>query len=173
MRKTITNSLALAVSLLCLLALGACPPEASPTENTETVVITNIPKQVVEGKDTYKVYVQLSEGMNAAAGYVAKAEALISEAVLSGDTYTVTITTLKDSGGNPWKGSNNKSANVIIRPKIVASIADIEAKGNLIPSSKTLTLDWNKLMPIKGFISDADYTKLYDDIVVADSLELP
>jgi hypothetical protein len=177
MRKTITKTLALAVSLLCLLALAACPPDTSPTEDTETVVVTNIPKKV-NGNDTYKVYVQLSEGMSAAAGYVAKGEALISQAQTTGDTYTVTITELKDPAGTPWKGSNNKSVNIIIRPSKVDSIDDIMSKGNLKSSSKTLNLNWDNLILVTGegsgfgAIGAADYNKLYEDIVVADGLDL-
>jgi hypothetical protein len=172
MRKTTTNPLALAVPILCLFVLAACPPDAAPVEDTESVIITGIPLEV-NGKDTYKVYVQLSEGTSAAAGHVAEGAALISEAQANGNTYTVTITELKDPDGNPWKGSNNKSANVVIRPKKVDSIADIEAKGNMMSSSKTLTLNWdNGLISIKDFISDADYYLLYQNIVVADGPEL-
>jgi hypothetical protein len=172
MRKIITNSLVLAVSLLCLLVLGACPPDTTPVEDTESVVVTNIPA-TVGGKPTYKVYVQLSEGTSAAAGHVAEGTALISEAQPTGNTYTITINALKDPNGNPWKGSNNKSANVVIRPQNVTSIEDIEAKGNMVSSSKTLTLNWDSgLISIKGVISDADYNLLYEDIVVADGKNL-
>jgi hypothetical protein len=175
MRKTITNFLALAVSLLCLFILVACPPEAdtSPPEDTETVVVKNIPS-TVNGKPTYKVYVQLSTGMSAAAGYVAKGEALIKGTPTENNTYTVTITELKDPDGNPWKGSNNKSANVVIRPQEVSGIVDMEARGNLASSSKILTLDYEKglhLLKGKGGlidISSEDYQKLYEDIVEAD-----
>jgi hypothetical protein len=182
MRKTITNFLALAGSLLCLFILGACPPDAgsggddtNSSENTEAVVVKNIPPKV-NGKDTYKVYVQLSTGMSAAAGYVAKGEALISNTQAtqeSGNTYTVTITELKDPDGNPWKGSNNKSVNVVIRPQMVAGIDDMDAKGNMKSSSKTLVLDWkNNLISVKSAISEEDYQKLYEDIVVKDGVNL-
>jgi hypothetical protein len=173
MRKTITNFLVSAVSLLCLFILGACPPEADSPENTEAVVVKNIPS-MVNGKPTYKVYVQLSTGMSAAAGYVAKGEALIEGAPTENNTYTVTITELKDPDGNLWKGSNNKSANVVIRPQEVSGIADMEARGNLVSSSKILTLDCEKgLYLLKGEggltdISPEDYQKLYEDIVKAD-----
>jgi hypothetical protein len=172
-RKTITNSLVLAVSLLCLLILGACPPEASPAEDTEEVKVTGIPP-TVNGKPTYKVYVQLSETTSptADAGYVAKGEALISGAQKIGDTYTVTITQLKGQDGKPWKGSTYRSANVVIRPKKVESKNDIEAKGNLASSSKTVTLVWDNLASLTGILNDADFDLLYNGIIVADGLDL-
>jgi hypothetical protein len=175
MRKTITNFLALAVSLLCLFVLGACPPEAdsggddsSLSKNTEAVEVKNIPSTVNE-KPTYKVYVQLSAGMNAAAGYVAKGEALIKDATRIGDTYTVTITELKDPNGSAWKGSNFGNVCVLIVPETVNSKEDTDAKVNMVSPSKTLALDWDKLLQGKGkLINDADYSKLYNDIVVTD-----
>jgi hypothetical protein len=176
MRKTITKSLVPVISLLCLFILAACPPDAgngteSSGEETEQVTITNIPATVgVGGKSTYKVYIQLSEGMTAKAGYVAKGEILISAGESSsGEKYEVTIPDLKDPSGNDWAGSDFSSVCVLIVPKAVNNINDTDAKAGLVKSSKTLVLDWDKLFQGKGgVIKDSDYAKLYQDIVVKD-----
>jgi hypothetical protein len=168
MRKTIINSLVLAVSLLCLLVLGACPPEAdtTPAESTTQVEITNIPSKVNE-KDTYKVYVLFSEGMSATAGHVARGEATLT----AGQT-TVTITDLKDTSGNNWTDSNFKSVCVLITAQTVSSEDDTDAHGSLVSPSKTLSLDWDSLMKLKGngaMIPSEDYTLLYNGIIGNDS----
>ncbi|MDR2053742.1 MAG: hypothetical protein LBP80_10035 [Treponema sp.] len=167
MRKTITNFLVPAVSLLCLLALNACPPEATPPEDTEAVRITNIPREVGANKKApFKVYVQLSAGMDASAGYVAKGEAKLP----SPETTEITIK-LKDQKDDDWTGSGFTNVCVLVSPETVNNIDDIDAKPQAsATSSKTLVLDWNNLME-ERFINTLDkysLAKLYNGIVVDD-----
>jgi hypothetical protein len=164
MRKTIINPLALVISFLCLLALSACPPDTSPSEDTEEVLVTNLPSTVGNNNKTpFKVYVQLSKGMNASAGYVAKGEAKLP----SGQT-EVRIK-LKAKGGADWTGSDFSNACVLISPEIVDTIDDIDAKPKAgATASKTLVLDWDSLLD-ETYINTLDkysLAKLYNGIIV-------
>jgi hypothetical protein len=168
MRKTINNILVLAVSLLCLLVLGACPPEATPAELAKEVKVINIPPTVGKNnKQSFKVYVQLSAGMDASAGYVAKGEAKLSS---PGTTTEVTIK-LKDPDGNAWTGSDFSNVCVLISPETVDNIDDIDAKPKAsVTSSKTLILDWDDLWEEDTINTLDPYSlaKLYNGIVVDD-----
>jgi hypothetical protein len=156
--------------VVIVLAVGACSPNPESPENTEAIRITNIPAIVdisptVKGKPVYKVYVQLSKGTTASDGYVAKGEAKLT----AGQT-EVTITDLKDPAGNPWKGVGYANECVVISPKTVNTIADIDAHaGTIGPSSTpTVVFNWANMYP-KGWINEDDYKKLYKDIIVPDT----
>jgi hypothetical protein len=145
-----------------VLALGACSPDTEPPKDTEAIRIINIPL-TVNGKPVYKVYVQLSSGMTASAGYAAKGEAKLT----AGQT-EVTITDLKDPDGKPWKGTNWANECVVISPETVDSIGDIDAHaGRIGPSSPTVVFDWNNMLG-KDIIDDANYKALYQGIIVPD-----
>jgi hypothetical protein len=172
MRKTITKSLVLAVSILCLLVLGACPPDAgggteSSGEETKQVTITNIPATVGNGnKKPFKVYIQFSTGMDASAGYVAKGEAKLS----SEEATEVTITNLKNASGNTWADSGKFNVCVLIAPESVDSIDDIDAKPKLsVQFSQNLALNWKNDLLSEGMINFRDkysLAKLYNGIIV-------
>jgi hypothetical protein len=162
MRKTVIKALAPAFALLCLLALSACPPDATPAEATEQVVVTNIPL-MVNSKTTYKVYVLLSEGSNATAGHVAMGAKLTNGQA----TVTMPLTDPADLTGNtPWTGSNFNNVCVLISAQTVSGEVDTDARVGTALSSKTLSLDWNSLMQGKGqYINTDDYTKMYNNII--------
>jgi hypothetical protein len=171
MCKTVINSLALVISVLCLLVLGACPPEADEVEDTETIKVTNIPLKVLEtGLDPYKIYVQLAKTMKASDGYVAKGEKILT----AGQTeVTITGADIKDESGIPWTGSEYGYVNILISPEYVASIDEIDSRAGTASPAKTLKLKWEgislKSAVGLGFIQLNDYHQLYKDIIIDDS----
>ena len=157
------------IIICAVLVLGACSPEPDKTVPTEVMVITNIPANVLRteknsndtvGRPTFKVYVQLSAGMTASAGYAAMGDVIVSPA--EGSTVTATITNFIGPDGNPWKGVNWANQCVVISPQTVDDIFDIDAKAGMSgpTASSTVVLDWNMMFP-KTFIKEEDYKKLY------------
>jgi hypothetical protein len=60
---------------------------------------------------------------------------------------------------------------VLISAHTVSGEVDTDAHGDLVSSSKTLSLDWDSLRKLKGtgLITAADYTLMYNDIIGNDS----
>jgi hypothetical protein len=105
-------------------------------ENAEQVRISNIPGEVKNGVPAYKIYLQLSTGVTAKAGYAAKGEALIN-----GET-SVTID-LKKPDGQPWIDTGIFNFAIVISPKEVRTSKDISVHGGeRIFSSKTHGIAW-------------------------------
>ena len=181
------------VVLSAALTMGACSPEPESTVPTKTIVIKNIPPKIkntasqnyvddhigydnTKEKDTFKVYLQLSAGMTADAGYAAMGEALISEAEEATDgTYTVTIN-LEKPKGTPWSGDNWANESVIISPETVDDIFEIDVKVGMIgpsTSSSTVVFNWNGLLEKKkmelapGGNTIENYKRLYGNKSVA------
>jgi hypothetical protein len=91
-------------------------------ENAEQVQISNIPAEVTSGVPAYKIYIQLSTGVTAKAGYVAKGEALIKGK-------TSLIIDLKRPDGKPWSDTGNFNFAIVISPKEVRTSKDILVHG--------------------------------------------
>ena len=142
------------ITILCaVLVLEACSPDADSTAKTEVIVIKNIPAimfrtdsdQKIDGEPTYKVYVQLADSMDAD-----KAHAILGE-VDKTDTSRfkeadgrITATIELASPSSKWLYHS-----VVIRPKEVKDIYDIDIKAGMSgPStSSTVVLDWKDPLP--------------------------
>ncbi|GHV47088.1 hypothetical protein AGMMS49546_36290 [Spirochaetia bacterium] len=125
------------LALLSLLVLAACelPSNDEGAKNTEAIRITGIP---VNGDSTYKIFVQLSEGQDASAGYIAKGDALINGK-------TSVLIPLFDKNGDPWSGTGWQNMAMVISPRVVTRWQDIDAYGyqkNF--SSQIQTFEWAK-----------------------------
>ena len=109
-------------------------------------------------RPAYKIFVQLSAGMTASAGYAAKGDAEITPGAS-----TVTITNLKGPDGLPFKSANWAFESLTISPRDVDSIFDIEVRvGTIGPSlSPTVVFDWNN-MSSKKLMKMDDYKNLYE-----------
>jgi hypothetical protein len=146
--KITRMGLGAAMVLLSLAVLGGCSqPDDGTKENTEQIQVTNIPPKV-GNKDSYKVFVQVSAGATAEAGWVAKGDAVIN------GKNAVTMD-LKDAKGKPWAEQGSFNIAVVISPKAVTTWEDIDVYGgsNLNFSSKIYTFTWgsgfhlNDIMP--------------------------
>jgi hypothetical protein len=181
MRKTIINSLALAVSLLCLLVLGACPPEADPDtgtkvsgEETGEIILKNIPENIkAGGPKSFKIYVQLSESMNETDPHAAISSGKIADLKQSNDDVVLPLYTEKGRT-TPWKGKGLYYIAVTISPENAPSWEDIQVK---VPgtsrkafSSESNTIDWNSSTNLNdlGNIGKSRIQKIYDLIIKDD-----
>jgi hypothetical protein len=136
------------VVLLSLVVLGGCPQTDDGTkENTEQIEVTNIPAKV-GSKDSYKIFVQVSTGTSAAAGWTAK-----GEAVINGKDSV--IMDLKGVDNKAWADQGSFNIAVVLSPSQVDKWEDIDVYGgsSINFSSKIYTFKWgsgvylNKLMP--------------------------
>jgi hypothetical protein len=163
MRKTIINFLALAVSLLCLFILVACPPEAgsggdnTPDEEIGQVTITNIPPTVGANRaESFKIYIQLSASTNENDPHAA-----VSSKKIDGKP-SVTLKLYKEQNlQEPWTGSGKYYVAVTISPQTASNKDAIEAKilGIMpVSTSKIKSIDWGSLqkIPLSGKV-DAIY----------------
>ena len=183
-QKKVTAGL---VILCAVLVLGACAPEPDSTAPTMSIIILNVPANVIRTGGTpgsaplYKVYVQLSAGMTASAGYAALGDAKDGNLTLqSNGTYMATINNLKGPG---WLGTNWANQCVIICPDTVDDIYDIDAKVGMTgpTTSSIVVFDWKALMSKQKMDMSPDkkgvenYKQLYgkagmkDGVVVTDS----
>ncbi|MDR2739593.1 MAG: hypothetical protein LBB68_07155 [Treponema sp.] len=113
-----------AIILLSLAVLGGCPLSDEDTGimvKIGKVEITNIPK-TVGGKESYKVFVRVSTGDNASAGWVAKG------AIEIGDT---TSSDFVDRENKPWTVTGTYNVAIVVSPKEVTTWQDIVAYGGL------------------------------------------
>jgi hypothetical protein len=173
MYKTIKKPLALVISLLCLLALGACSPDADPEESDEVidqVIITNIPDKVKD-QDSFKIYVQLSTSINENDPHAAVSSGKI--AGFKNPDGSVTLKLYKDDeygnkADNEWSGSGKFYVAVTISPQNAPTKEAIDARVrglSKISTSKIKTIDWNDCtkIPISSKV-DA----IYDLIIKKD-----
>jgi hypothetical protein len=173
MYKTIKKPLVLAISLLCLLALGACAPDAGPDESDEVidqVIITNIPDKV-NGQDSFKIYVQLSASMNENDPHAAVGSGKIAD--YKNPDGSVTLKLYKDDeygkkADNEWSGSGKFYVAVTISPQNAPTKEAIDARVrglSKISTSKIKTIDWNACTKIP---IPAKVDAIYDLIIVKD-----
>lgn len=131
--------------------------------NTSKIEISNIPPTIGD-KASYKIYVQLSSGMTASAGYIAKGEAKI-EGRLS-----LVIETLYDPEGNVWSGKGSNNIAITICPQNVSSYNDIQVHATMPTLAKeTEGFDWEKMIDLwkmPGMSSNIE--ALYEGIVKVD-----
>jgi hypothetical protein len=149
-RKTQRSGFGVLV-LAGLLIFAACKQPGDDTRSpTGQIEITGIDLKV-KGKDSYKIFVQFSEGTNANAGYVAKGDAEIN-----GKT-SVTID-LYGSDDKPWNGTGTFSMAMTLSPATVTSENDIDVWGNMdVPlSAENKSFKW-----AKGFhVNDWDISRV-------------
>ncbi|GHV90026.1 hypothetical protein AGMMS50268_05290 [Spirochaetia bacterium] len=103
--------LGVVMAFLSLAVFTACKEDDSITIPTSQIQITGIPATVLS-RPSYKIYVQLSAGMDASAGYVAKGEARINGAT------SVTMD-LKNSAGQLCSVTGPINMAVVISPETV------------------------------------------------------
>ncbi|WP_010260403.1 hypothetical protein [Treponema primitia] len=138
-RKMILPGLGVAITLLSLLFFTACSTDGgdcdcdyngdyngddtdddtSFTVTIGQVEITNIP-QTVGDNDSFKVFIQLSTGTTAAAGYVAKGAIEIGDETPSG---------FFDPNDQPWSGTGKYNVAIVISPRAVTKWQDIAVYG--------------------------------------------
>ena len=183
MRKTITNSLILAVSLLCLLVLGACPPETgSPEisgEDTGQVIIKNIPAKIKVGEaevDSFKIYIQFSTSTSENDPHTAISSGKIAECKQpNGD---VILDLYKEEEmTTPWEGHGSYYIAITISPQKAPSPDYIQVKVpsiSKIPfSSEANIIDWNssssKDLNDLGTLGKPRIQAIYDLIIKKDA----
>ena len=158
-----------AIAAMLLFIFAAClePPEASPTasENNDTkkIEITNIPLVNAHGTALYKVYLQLSVGMDEAAGHVAEAEAL-----LNGNTSIILNLTCPDDQKKPWSGTGRINLAVTVAPKTVSGSGDILAHGGTANMKTEIhSLNWDNQIDINTFMP-MQLESLFEGVVRGD-----
>jgi hypothetical protein len=181
-RKTTINSLVLAVSLLCLLVLGACPPPVDPDtgtkvsgEETGEIIIKNIPpKMKEEGPDSFKIYVQLSENMDEDKPHAAISSGKIADCKQPNGDVVLKLYTKKEMT-TPWKGKGSYYIAVTISPEIAPSWEDIRVKVPSILkkvfSSEANTIDWDSSTDLNtlGNLGKPRIKAIYDLIIKEDT----
>jgi hypothetical protein len=132
-------------------------------EKIEQVQINNIPGEVKTGIPAYKIYIQLSTGMTAKAGYVAKGEARINGK-------TSVIIDLKKPDGQPWSDTGNFNFAITISPKEVGTAKDILVHGGEKHfSSKTLQIAWAPGLINLHEIVPAQVEEIFEGIIKPDA----
>jgi hypothetical protein len=176
MRKTITNSLILAVSLLCLLVLGACPPEAGNPEisgeDTGQVIITNIPSQV-NGQDSFKIYIQFSTSTSEDDPHTAISSGKIAECKQPNGDVILNLYEEKEMT-TPWEGSGSYYIAITISPQKAPSWNAIQVE---VPSfsknsfsAEANTFDWTSFKDLSTLSSFGEprIQAIYDLIIKED-----
>ncbi|GHV54556.1 hypothetical protein AGMMS49579_15370 [Spirochaetia bacterium] len=132
-------------------------------EDAEQVQITNIPREVKSGAQAYKIFIMLSTGASAKAGYVAKGEALINGA-------TSAVINLKKPDGRPWIGTGLFNIAIVISPKEVSTSKDIDVHGGeKIFSSKIQHIAWAPGLINLHDIAPAQVGEIFDGIIKPDT----
>ena len=167
------------LAILCaVLALGACSPDPDSLMPTDTVVIQNIPAVIASTataasivlypgiqseNNLFKVYVQLSKGMDANAGSVAEGSYLVTPADITNGKATVSIPLYVYGTDTPYSGTNWANIAVVISPQNVNYIFDIDCKVTMSQpssSSSTVSFNWDKLLS-KKLMAPYDFCSLY------------
>ncbi|GHV32625.1 hypothetical protein AGMMS4952_23330 [Spirochaetia bacterium] len=142
-------------------AIGAADDGAA--ENAEQVQISNIPAEVTSGVTAYKIYIQLSTGVTAKAGYVAKGEALIK-----GETSV--IIDLKKPDGQPWNDTGFFNFAIVISPETAGTSKDILVHGGeKYFSSKIQHIAWAPGLINLHDILPAQVDEIFDGIIMPDT----
>jgi hypothetical protein len=158
-------------SLVCLvLIFAACSETPSDPEPAGQITIANIPQQI-GSKDTYKIYVSLSDYMTDDQLHTAQGTKVLAASDFVNGKANVTIDLYKPSGtdrdldeqqGGKWSG-NAKFFSVIISPQTVFGSADIQAKaGSSGFSDSKKEFDWSSLMDMSSMTDNinAIYTRI-------------
>jgi hypothetical protein len=131
------------IILTSFLVFTACDqPESG--EPTETIEVTGIPPTITNSQASFKIFTQISKGMDTSEGYVAKGEKLINGA-------TTVRMDLYDPDGQPWKGEGPFNVAVVISPAVVTNADDVivhVAQPSF--SSQVHSLSWNGMMELKN-----------------------
>jgi hypothetical protein len=135
-RKIWHSGFGAAFVLVGLMVFTACKlPSNSPGDPTGQIRITGIPA-TAKGKASYKVFVQLSTGVSATFGYVAKGDALINEK-------DSVVMALYDGDGKPWSGSGIINMAIVLSPAKVDTWKDIDVyAGQTTFSSEVQSFAW-------------------------------
>ncbi|GHT71669.1 hypothetical protein FACS1894110_25100 [Spirochaetia bacterium] len=127
------------------------------------VQITNIPREVKNGAQAYKIFIMLSTGTSAKAGYVAKGDALVNGEPL------VTVD-LKKPDGKPWVGTGMFNIAIVISPKEVSTSDDIEVHGGeKIFSSKIQHIAWAPGLINLHDLVPAQVGEIFDGVIKPDT----
>lgn len=175
-----------AISLVVLCFTG-CPEELDEDVTIDQITITGIPKQIqvdsgTDKNDTFKVYLNASDSQNEKDPPVAQGTVKVTDAMLNGDTYTITIKLRKpkaqptpNADDGPWSGSA-ANFSVMISPNDTSTDKEnaIWVKAGMPLDKGKEQCDWNSLIdfrgPMKTSMGLAAKTKaLYDEVVCKDS----
>ncbi|GHT57182.1 hypothetical protein FACS1894109_08520 [Spirochaetia bacterium] len=128
----------------------------------EQVQINNIPGDIKTGVPAYKIYIQLSTGMTAKAGYAAKGEALINGK-------TSVIIDLKKPDGQPWSDMGNFNFAITISPKEVSTAKDILVHGGEKHfSSQNPQIAWTGLINLHEIVP-AQVEEIFEGVIKPDT----
>jgi hypothetical protein len=167
-RKMFLAGLGVAMAFLTLAVFAAFgEPGDGANGSVETaeqaVLITNIPANARNGAPAYKIYIQLSTGASAKAGYVAKGEALIH-----GET-SVTID-LKNPDGQPWIDTGRFNFAIVISPREVRSSQDVDVHGGKERFSPTIKhIAWAPGLINLHNIVPAQVEEIFEGIIKPDA----
>ncbi|GHT77138.1 hypothetical protein FACS1894130_00520 [Spirochaetia bacterium] len=152
------------LNMVVFVAPGATDGNAhGSVENTVQAQITNIPGEVKNGGQTYKIFIMLSTGTSAKAGYVAKGEALIN-----GENSVIVDLTKPD--GQSWSGTGRFNIAIVISPKEVSTSKDIDVHGGEKHfSSKIQHIAWTPGLVNLHDIVPAQVEELFDGVIKPDS----
>jgi len=145
------------VFLVVILASGAGQHEGGAVPTT-TIEIINVPVTLFRTesgagdsakKAVYKVYVQLSDGFTSKARDIALGSAVVNPLAAEKESGFMTVR-ISDwySRDNNYTGTNWAAAAILISPKEVDDIFDIDVKAykGSAGASATVTIDWKKLI---------------------------
>ena len=190
---------------LAVLSLAGCSPEPEDDYSISKITISNIPEKipvsvgypeppplVTTYNDTYKIYLNASDYMEADKPHKAQATALIADGDFdaASGTYTITLELRKpilgaygadpDENDGPWSGTANYFS-VVLSPRDVSADGQraiyIKASDKAlnrgmanIDWTKDLTVDFNKAIAegvtIMNLAEKAE--RIYEDIVLKD-----
>jgi len=152
------------IALLVLFVFTACmeePETVNPTL-TRRIEITNIPLVNNRGAPLFKIYLQISEGMDATAGHIAEAEVL-----LGGNTSIILY--LLSPEGEQWAGQGMRNVGITVTPQTVSNSGDIIARGTpLNLNAETRTVNWGATIDLASSGFSAQVESLFTDVVIVD-----
>jgi hypothetical protein len=143
-RKITITKLGTIMTFIGILILAACDSsDPPPPVVVKTITITDIPTTVTGSggtAPTYKIYVQLSAGQTAAAGYIAK-----GAATTTGGNATITL----EYPNGPKEASGSVPTAMTICPKTAADYTAIEVHAGMKNfNSEDTQFSWNSLKDI-------------------------
>jgi hypothetical protein len=165
-------------SLVCLvLIFVGCSESPSDPEPTDKIIITNIPQQIgSNSKDSYKIYVSLSDSQNPSDPHKAQGTELLNG---SFDSVTVKLYNPPppdpnnphpdpDLHGDPWSGTAQYFS-VTISPQTVSSVDDINARPGLTFNKSKERISWEELLQ-PDLISPPQRQAIYEWIICKDDV---
>ncbi len=163
--------------LALTLILVSCPGEPPPGESSKTksVQITNIPQLAKDGVAvSYKLYVQISQGMDASAGHVAEGEGLINgQSSLTLDLFEPKDPESPDADRVPWSGTGSGyNIAVTVSPENVENYNAILVHASMNPlSNEVQSYNWNTMIDLWTAFEGAMVEQiklLYNGVIVPD-----